>query len=118
MSDVLIESADIAIPIRVLTAQAWPAFAKKASPLTREVAEQSDFKAKAGQIVVVPGTGSAPGQVLFGLGEASDPVLFRALPGKLPARDYQIDGAAGDPARKPAAAASRWSSTPRRRSAS
>src|SRR4051812_164627 len=51
-----------------------------------------DFKAKAGQVLVLPTPQGAVDRVLLGLGEKgrADAMLFRALPGKLPGGDYRL----------------------------
>ena len=64
--------------------EAGPAFAKGFAAL-------SEFKAKAGQVLVVPGADGAPETALFGLGSAPDAQGFRALAGKLPAGDYRLN---------------------------
>ena len=52
------------------------------------------FTGAAGQLVLLPGADGIAG-ALFGLGEAPDPFLFGALPGKLPAGDWFLaDGIA------------------------
>ncbi len=56
----------------------------------RAFAKLYDFKAKAGQVLVVPNEDGTVSEVLFGLGETEDETIFRALPGKLPAGDYQL----------------------------
>ena len=61
----------------------------------RGLAAAADFKAKAGQLLAVPGPEGATARVLFGLGDPAraQAMDFRALPAKLPARDYRIEGA-------------------------
>jgi leucyl aminopeptidase len=61
----------------------------------RGLAAAADFKAKAGQLLAVPGPEGATARVLFGLGDPAraQAMDFRALPAKLPAGDYRIEGA-------------------------
>ena len=51
-----------------------------------------DFKATAGQVLVLPTPQGVVDRVLLGLGEKgkADAMLFRALPAKLPAGDYRL----------------------------
>ena len=51
-----------------------------------------DFKAKAGQVLAVPGEPGGAGLAVFGLGGKVKPdgMAFRALPAKLPAGDYRV----------------------------
>ncbi|MDP3175265.1 MAG: leucyl aminopeptidase family protein [Phenylobacterium sp.] len=53
-------------------------------------AQTSDFKAKAGQILIAPNTEGAIDRVLFGLGGSADPMALRALAARLPAGDYRL----------------------------
>ena len=43
------------------------------------LAAAADFKAKSGQLLIVPGEDGAASQALFGLGAGRDPQAFRAL---------------------------------------
>jgi leucyl aminopeptidase len=59
------------------------------------LAAAAEFKGKAGQVLVVPGSDGATVRVLFGIGDAArvEAMAFRALPARLPAGDYHIEGA-------------------------
>ncbi len=61
-----------------------------AAGMGRALAEAADFKGKAGQLLVVPNADGTTGEVLFGLGDTADPMIFRMLAAKLPAGTYQI----------------------------
>ncbi len=56
-------------------------------------ARAHEFTGVAGQLLVVPGSDGAPKQVLFGLGEAFDPMTARGLAARLPGGDYALQGA-------------------------
>ena len=58
-------------------------------------AKAQGFKAKTGEIVLLPDAGGALAHVLFGLGgtKKRDPLLAGLLPGRLPAGLYRLDGA-------------------------
>jgi leucyl aminopeptidase len=70
--------------------------------MAQAFAEASGFKARSGDLLIVPGGDGAIAAVLFGLGAApragrsGDPMAFRALPSKLPAGQYQITAAPAD----------------------
>jgi len=91
MSDVILDAAEGAVvPVHALTeAQAGPAL--EALPAgARAFAAMSEFKGKAGQLLLVPGAEGTLASVLFGLGEGGDPMAFRALAAKLPAGTYRM----------------------------
>jgi leucyl aminopeptidase len=91
MSDVILDAADgLIVPIQTLTeAQIGPAL--DAIPAgAKAFAAISDFKGKAGQLLLVPGADGALAHVLFGLGAGGDPMAFRTLAAKLPAGTYRI----------------------------
>jgi leucyl aminopeptidase len=104
MSDVVIAGpVDAATPLRCLTEAEWESFVAGQSPLVQRLAKSAQFKAKAGQVLVIPGEGDAPDLALFGLGEGAraDGMGLRALPTRLPPGDYRLDAApAGVPAER------------------
>ncbi|HLZ76862.1 leucyl aminopeptidase family protein [Phenylobacterium sp.] len=91
MSDVILDTADAAaIPVRaILEHETGPAL-DAAPPGGKAYAAITEFKGKAGQILLIPGTDGALASVLFGLGEGGDPMVFRSLAAKLPAGTYRI----------------------------
>jgi leucyl aminopeptidase len=94
MSDVILETADGAvIPVHALTETATQAFLEAASPLARGAAKLAEFKGKAGQALTVLSPDGAPEQVLFGLGDGADAMVFRALPAKLSPGTYRLAAA-------------------------
>jgi leucyl aminopeptidase len=94
MSEVILEASDgAAIPIHaVLEADLEGALAK-AGAFVNAIAALSQFKAKAGQVLLVPGEDGALRRVLLGLGASPDPMAFRGLPSKLTAGAYRIEDA-------------------------
>jgi leucyl aminopeptidase len=93
MSEVLItEAAEQAAPLAAITEGALEAFLAGQSPLAGRLARAAQFKAKAGQVLIVPGEEDRIELAVFGLGESASPdgLAFRALPGKLPAGDYRL----------------------------
>src|SRR4051812_27738924 len=93
MSDVILDAFDgPAVPVQALTeAETGPAL--DALPAAKAAAALSDFKGKAGQVLLVPGADGTLERVLFGLGAGGDPMAFRPLAAKLPAGTYRIAGA-------------------------
>jgi leucyl aminopeptidase len=91
MSDVILDAADgPTIPVHAMTeAQTGPAL-ESIPAGAKAFAAISDFKGKAGQLLLVPGADGTLAHVLFGLGAGSDPMVFRALAGKLPAGTFRI----------------------------
>ena len=61
----------------------------------RALAGVHEFKAQAGQVLVVTGPDGRLARVLAGVGQTARPMALRALPGKLPPGDYRI-GASPD----------------------
>ncbi len=102
MSEVLVTTAPGPItPIHALTEAALPAFLETQPESIRRLARLSQFKAKAGQILLATndwGGGKSDDEgdggdlVLFGLGAgaSADGMAFRALPSKLPMGDYRL----------------------------
>ena len=96
MSEVVVDHAEGAIPVHAIRQKDLAAFLDGRQAFVKAFAELSDFKAKAGQVLITPDTGGGLDRVLFGLGETGDAATFRALPAKLPAGDYRIASAPGD----------------------
>jgi leucyl aminopeptidase len=94
MSDVILDAADgPIIPVQALTeAETGPAL-KSIPAAAKAFAAISEFKGKAGQLVLAPGADGALAHVLFGLGAGGDPMAFRTLAAKLPAGTYRIASA-------------------------
>ena len=93
MSDVLLNQAEgEPIPLHLVAEADVEAFLASQPPLVARMAALTDFKAKAGQVLAVPGETKGAGLAAFGLGAKAkaDGMAFRALPAKLPAGDYKI----------------------------
>jgi leucyl aminopeptidase len=94
MTEVLVDHAQEGVtPVHAVFEKDLQAFLEGRQAFVKAFAELSDFKAKAGQALVVPNTEGGLDRVLFGLGATSDVMTFRALPAKLPAGDYRIASA-------------------------
>jgi len=78
------------IRVDAVTPDSLPGVLAQAPEFLRGFAELSEFKAKAGQVLVAPGPDGRIAAVLFGLGDKPQAMGFRALPAKLPAGDYRI----------------------------
>jgi leucyl aminopeptidase len=93
MSEVLIEGAQKAVPIRVIDEGSLGAFLEGAGAFLKGLVEQAGFKGKAGQVLVVPDQAGAVGQVLAGAaaGAQAEAMALRALPVKLPAGTYAFE---------------------------
>ena len=91
MTEVVVDHAEGAIvPVHALREAELAGFLEGRAAFVKGFAASSDFKAKTGQLLVVPDAEGARAEVLFGLGEAGEAMGFRALAAKLPAGDYQI----------------------------
>ncbi len=96
MAEVIIEAAEMtAVGVHALAETELAAFLKGRRAFVRAFAAVQDFKARAGQILVVPDAEGGVERVLFGLGAkgAADAMSFRALAAKLPGGDYRIASA-------------------------
>jgi leucyl aminopeptidase len=91
MSEVILEAAEgPAVPIVAVIEAELEAVLAAAPPLARALAGPSEFKAKAGQLLLVPDGEGKLESVLFGLGSAPEAMGFRALAAKLPAGTYRL----------------------------
>jgi leucyl aminopeptidase len=92
MTEVIIDSsAGSAVPVHAVSEKDIAAFLDGRQAFVKGFAELADFKAKAGQTLVVPDSQGGMDRVLFGLGSGpADPMVFRGLPAKLPAGDYRL----------------------------
>jgi leucyl aminopeptidase len=81
-----------ATPIHCLYESELAAFLEARPSFVKGFVALQDFKAKAGQVLVLPTPQGVVDRVLLGLGEKgkAEAMLFRALPGKLPAGDYRL----------------------------
>jgi leucyl aminopeptidase len=84
--------ADQAIPLHALGEGDLEVFLEGRSPLVRRLVQAAQFKAKAGQALLIPGEGDASDLALVGLGDSAraDVMAFRALSTRLPAGDYAL----------------------------
>jgi leucyl aminopeptidase len=81
-----------ATPIHCLYESELAAFVEARPSFVKGFVALEDFKAKAGQVLVLPTPQGVVDRVLLGLGEKgkADAMLFRALPGRLPAGDFRL----------------------------
>ena len=84
--DPLTIDAEGALPVRIVRKDAPLAGAEAAW------ADANDFTGKAGQVLLLPGADGAVAAALLGVGEAFDPISARALPGRLPAGLWRLEG--------------------------
>ncbi|WP_165190750.1 leucyl aminopeptidase family protein [Caulobacter soli] len=79
-------------PIHCLYEDELAAFLEARPSFVKGFVALEDFKAKAGQVLVLPTPQGVVDRVLLGLGgrDKAEAMLFRALPGKLPAGDYRV----------------------------
>ena len=91
-SPILASATESAIPVHPLFETELDAFLAGRRPSARVLAAQAQFKAKAGQVLVLHAPGGQIERVLMGLGSRAsvDPGLFRALAARLPAGDYRL----------------------------
>ncbi|MCR5873481.1 leucyl aminopeptidase family protein [Phenylobacterium sp. J426] len=93
MSDVILEAWDGPIvPVHAVSESAAEALLA-GDAYAAGLAKTSEFKGKAGQVLLVPGADGALAKVLFGVGPQTDAMAFRALPARLPAGAYRIEAA-------------------------
>ena len=89
-SELILETWDGATtPIHALT-EVETAQVLATDAFAAGLARTAEFKGKAGQVLLVPGADGALDRVLYGLGDATAPGLFRSLPARLPAGVYRI----------------------------
>lgn len=83
------------IPILAVSQADWPGVLDAQPGRLAALADMAGFKAKAGEVLLVPAHDGALEQVVFGLGHPSNPAAaarsFRALPSKLGQGQYGLD---------------------------
>ena len=91
MSEVILETSEIpAIPVHALLESEVAAALDAATPFIKAFAAMSEFKGKAGEILLAPDADGVLAGVWFGLGADPDPMTFRQLAAKLPGGVYRI----------------------------
>jgi leucyl aminopeptidase len=91
MSDALLEAADSAVPIETVAESDLAAVLESLGGQAAGLAESEGFKAKAGQVLKLPGADGKLVRVLMGLGAKPKPDAFRTASGRLPAGDYGLE---------------------------
>lgn len=83
------------VPVIALCEEDLTAWRAEASPLELGLAG-ADFKARSGQVVVVPGPDGKPARILLGLGGSpGETSAFRTLAGRLPQGEFRLEGRPG-----------------------
>ena len=94
MSEFVVQAATAGetTPLWALTEGELAQFLAARPAMVGRYVAAAQFKAKAGQVLVVPGEEGQPDLALFGLGDVASPdgMAFRALPTRLPPGDYQL----------------------------
>jgi leucyl aminopeptidase len=91
MSDVILKTSDqTTVPVYALTEAELETYLAAVPDFLRGFAVSNAFKAKGGQVLSGPGPHGAVERILFGVGDGTDPTIFRALAAKLPAGDYEL----------------------------
>jgi leucyl aminopeptidase len=89
----LIDSAADAVPLHLVTAAEWPAWAAARPESLRELAQAYDFRGQTGRHLLVPATDGHIERVVFGFGDKSNPLLIGQAGKDLPSATYRIDTA-------------------------
>ncbi|MCA3739671.1 MAG: leucyl aminopeptidase family protein [Phenylobacterium sp.] len=90
------EAGATPVPVVALREEDLSAWREGASPLEQGLAGP-EFRARPGQMVVVPGPDGKPARVLLGLGASpGEATAFRTLAGRLPPGDFRLEGKPGD----------------------
>ncbi|KQU15998.1 cytochrome C oxidase subunit II [Methylobacterium sp. Leaf94] len=84
-----------AIPILGVTPESWPQVEAALPAPQAAYARATEFVPKAGRIALLPAADGRLGQILFGLGDRSDPLIAGKLPGALPPGTYRLVPADG-----------------------
>jgi leucyl aminopeptidase len=84
--------AEAPIPVQLVAEADLDAALETLSAAARGLVESGQFKAKAGQVLAIPGEDGRVARVLCGLGKAESGMALRALPGKLSPGDYRLEG--------------------------
>ncbi|KQO71439.1 leucyl aminopeptidase family protein [Methylobacterium sp. Leaf88] len=84
-----------AIPILSVTPETWPRLEAALPAPQAAYARATEFVPKAGRIALLPAADGRLGQILFGLGDRSDPLIAGKLPGALPPGTYRLVPADG-----------------------
>ena len=83
------------VPVIALCEEDLAAWREGASPLEQGLAG-ADFRARPGQVVIVPGPDGKPARVLLGLGGSpGEASAFRTLAGRLPSGEFRLEGRPG-----------------------
>jgi len=83
------------VPVIALCEEDLAAWRAGASPLEQGLAG-ADFRARSGQVVIVPGPDGKPARVLLGLGGSpGEASAFRTLAGRLPSGEFRLEGRPG-----------------------
>jgi leucyl aminopeptidase len=91
MTDVILDTADAtATPVHARTEAETAAALDAAPAFVKAFAALSEFKGKAGQVMLAPDAAGTLSEVWFGLGAGGDSMALRALAAKLPAGTYRI----------------------------
>jgi len=93
----LAKSAKGATPVHVVKARELAGFLGQRSKRDSTFLKAGDFAAREGEIRLLPKADGTLAAVAFGLGDASDPLVFAALSETLPAGTYAFDGKLDNP---------------------
>ena len=91
MSDALLDASETALPIQPVAEAELHAALQVLGGQAAGLAEADGFKAKAGQVLKLPGPDGKLARVLLGLGAQPKVDTFRAAAGRLPAGEYRLD---------------------------
>lgn len=81
-----------AIPLTPVTPRAWPDLAKTLGARQQRWARASGFAGQAGAFCLLPDAQGDTARVVCGIDEAVPPFALGALPYRLPANDYRLEG--------------------------
>jgi leucyl aminopeptidase len=89
LSRLVAEPGD-SVPITCVTPDSWPRVEASLPAPQAAYARATDFAPKAGRIAPLPAPDGRLSQVLFGLGDGSDPMIAGKLPGALSPGTYRL----------------------------
>lgn len=94
MTVTLVVKAASAVPVETYTAKQWTARLWREKPTVAAWAKAQDFKAKPGQVLVLPdGRSGKPTRVVAGLGETPNLWSYATIAAALPPGDYKLSDA-------------------------